>query len=230
MPEIELYSAEVCPYAQRTRLLLSEKAIRFSLVEIDLKAKPLWFKDVSPYAKVPVLKRGEDLVWESAIINEFIEEAYPEPPMMPREPGRRAFARFWIDFSNVKFTPTWYKLLLAQGRDERTALAAELLDHFRFIENDAFAHSGAGPYWFGQGVSLVDVSFYPWFERIPAMTHYRGVALPAECRRLAAWAQAMSQRPAVKACAQPTAYYIEGYKRYAAGTEDGVTAREMRRA
>ncbi|MGH8750882.1 MAG: glutathione S-transferase family protein, partial [Burkholderiales bacterium] len=100
MPELELYSAPVCPFAQRTRLALLEKHVEFSLNEIDLDNKPRGFEKLSPYAKVPVLKHGEDLVWESAIIIEYLEEVCPQPALLPGEPGRRALARFWIDFCN----------------------------------------------------------------------------------------------------------------------------------
>ncbi|MBL6941403.1 MAG: glutathione S-transferase N-terminal domain-containing protein, partial [Rhodospirillales bacterium] len=55
MSELQIISATVCPYAQRTRMVLQEKNLEFEVVEIDLKNKPDWFNDVSPYSKVPVL-------------------------------------------------------------------------------------------------------------------------------------------------------------------------------
>ncbi len=111
MAEIFIYSAARCPFAQRTRLMLLEKGLNFQLIEIDLRNMPDWFREISPYGKVPVLRHGEDLVWESAIINEYLEETYPEPSLFPNTPGLRAYARFWIDFANTKFTPWFYKLL-----------------------------------------------------------------------------------------------------------------------
>ena len=123
MAQIELYSATSCPYAQRTRLLLSETGVPHTLHEVDLDDKPAWFDRISPYSKVPVLKRGNVVIWESSIINEYIEELFPDPPLMPLDPGRRAHARFRIDFCNVRFTPTWYKLLLAQDAHDRASLA-----------------------------------------------------------------------------------------------------------
>ena len=85
-----------------------------------------------------------------------------------------------------------------------------------------------GPYWLGKRLSLVDLTYEPWFERIPALEHYRGVGLPAECPRLKAWAAAMMERPSVRSITMPLDYYIAGYRSYADGTEDGVTARDMR--
>ena len=230
MAEVEIYSAEVCPYAQRTRLVLLEKGVSHSLTEIDLKAKPDWFEKVSPYSKVPVIARGEEVIWESAVINEYLDEVYPDPPLMPTDPGRRALARIWIDYCNVKFTPTWYKVLLTQEKDEQAALKAELREQFRYMEHEGLRALGDGPYWMGDALSLVDVSFYPWFERLPAFEQYRGPMLPEDCERLRTWAEVMSRRDSVKATENPAEYYTKGYSRYADGTEDGITAREMRRA
>ena len=229
MVDVHLYSAQVCPYAARTRLVLLEKKVPFDFTEIDLSAKPAWFAEVSPYGKVPVLKCGGDLVWESSIINEYLDEAFPDPPLMPADPGARARARFWIDFANVKFTPTWYRLFLAQSKDERARHAADLRAHFLFMESAGIG-AGKGSYWHGERPSLVDLTYEPWFERIPALEHYRGVGLPVECRRLKAWAAAMMERPSVRAITMPLDYYIAGYSSYADGTADGATARDMRQA
>ena len=83
MSDVEIFSAEVCPYAQRTRMVLVEKGVDFTLREVDLANKPDWFLEVSPYSKVPVIRHQGRVVYESANINEYLDEVYPEPPMMP---------------------------------------------------------------------------------------------------------------------------------------------------
>ena len=83
MSDVEIFSAEVCPYAQRTRMVLVEKGVDFTLREVDLVNKPDWFLEVLPYSKVPVIRHQGRVVYESAIINEYLDEVYPEPPMMP---------------------------------------------------------------------------------------------------------------------------------------------------
>lgn len=229
MAIIHLYSAQICPYAARTRLVLLEKNIPFEFTEIDLSAKPSWFAEVSPYSKVPVLKHGDDLVWESSIINEYVEEVFPDPALMPTDPAARARARFWVDFANVKFTPTWYRLLLAQSKDDQARLSAELRTHFLFMENTGIG-TAKGPYWLGERLSLVDLTYEPWFERLPVMEHYRGVGLPPECRRLRALADNLMERPSVRSISLPLDRYIEGARSYADGTANGTTARDMREA
>jgi len=228
-PELALYSAAVCPYAQRTHLLLREKGVPYETVEVDLKNKSAEFLAISPYSKVPVIKRGPDVIWESSVINEYLEEAYPNPPMMPREPGRRALARVWIDFANVKLLPTWYRLFLAQDPARQAFHADELTSHFLFMEQAGIAAlSPSGPFWLGEHLSLVDLTYWPWFERLGALKHYRNLVLPPECRRLRDWMKVMSARDSVSAIARPTEFYISGYASYADGSEQGVTARDMR--
>jgi glutathione S-transferase len=85
MAEIKLYSAVVCPYAHRTRLVLQEKGIDFDLIEIDLQNRPEGFTKVSPYGKVPAITHNDERVWESAIINEYLDEVFPNPPLLPSD-------------------------------------------------------------------------------------------------------------------------------------------------
>lgn len=229
MPSIQIFSANGCPYAQRTRLTLLEKGVPFELTEIDLQNKPDWFLEVSPYGKVPVIKHGENRVWESAVVNEYLDEVFPEPPLLPREPGKRAIARIWIDFANTKFTAAFYKLLLSQEAEQQQEWAAELRKHLLFMETEGLRTLSDGPFWFGDTLSLVDLTYYPWFERWPVLEHYRGMRLPEECDRLRHWLAAMQERPSVQQIASSAAYHIEQYTKYANNTASGTTAQEIRK-
>lgn len=230
MPTVQLYSASVCPYAQRSRLMLLEKGVDFTLTEIDLNQKPDWFLTISPYGKVPVLQYGDDRVWESAVINEYLEEIFPQPPLLPTTPGKRAIARIWIDFANTKFTPAFYKLLLSQEASTQRQWHDELTHHLHFIETEGLqALSANGPYWFGENLSLVDLAYYPWFERWAALEHYRHIQIPDSCTRLRHWWATMQTRDSVRATAHPAEYHIQQYARYANNSATGVTAQELRR-
>lgn len=229
MAEVEIYSATVCPYAHRTRLTLLEKGVNFNLTEIDLEHKPDWFPQVSPDGKVPVIKHGNDRVWESTIINEYLDEVFPQPQLMPTDPGQRAIARIWIDFANTKFTPTFYKLLLSQEPEQQQEWRQELCQQLLFMEEGIGKLSDSGPYWLGESLSLVDLAFYPWFERFPVLGHYRSFTLPADCARLMAWHSAMVNRTSVRQIQHTADFYIQKYINYANNTASGITAKEMRR-
>ncbi len=219
MAEIEFITAEVCPFAQRTHLTLMEKGLDYDHTEVDLKNKPAWFEAVSPYSKVPVLKHDGAVIYESAIINEYIEERFPEPALMPSEPAMRATARVWIDYCNTRFIGAFYGVLSAKGAQAQGEAAAKLTNMMVTMEDSALAPLGSDPYWLGRDVSLVDLAFWPFFERLPAVTHYRGVQIPNRCPRLLAWHGAMAARDSVARTRHEPAYYIESYARYDAAAE-----------
>lgn len=230
MSKVEIYSANVCPYAQRSRMVLLHKGVDFEAIEIDLNNKPDWFLEISPYGKVPLLKHGENRIWESAVINEYLEEVFPEPPLMPRDPAKKAIARIWIDFANTKFIPAFYKVLLVQDSEKQQAWASEVRKQLLFMETEGLGKlSDSGPYWLGESLSLVDLSFYPWFERWPAIAHYRGLSLPPECTRLQQWYDTLQNLKPIQMTHSPGEFHIEQYAKYASGTASGVTAREMQR-
>jgi glutathione S-transferase len=230
MASIEIYSASVCPFAQRSRIVLGFKGLAFTLHEIDLQRKPADFEAISPLGKVPVLCHGGDRIWESTIINEYLEEVFPTPPLMPTDPGRRALARIWIDFINTRFVPGFYKLLLAQEPQAQADWQGELVQHLHYMETQGLeALSPAGPYWLGDTLSLVDIALYPWFERWAVLSHYRDMPFPPTCARLRQWWATVEAHPAVDPTVQTGTFHIEQYERYAQGSAMGRTAQEMRR-
>jgi glutathione S-transferase len=212
MAELELYNSAVCPFAQRVRLALLEKAIPFKTIEIDLQRKPKNFQDISPYGKVPVLKHGAHRVWESAIINEYLDDAFPEPPLLPRSPIRRAQARIWINFADSRLFATTGSLLYAGEPSLRPAFAKDLADQLRFLEQESLQHiSDKEPYWLGKEVSLVDLTYYPWFEQLVVLEKFRDFTMPEGLPRLRAWRETMATRESVQAIARPPDFYIEHY-------------------
>jgi glutathione S-transferase len=213
---VKLYSAKICPFAQRSRMALLEKGIDFELIEVDLDNKSAEFLAVSPYGRVPALINGDDQVYESSVINEYLEETYPEPHLMPTEPALRAQIRLWTDYCNTTFLPHYYDLLTERDEVKAAALKARLDEKYRFMETEGFARlSGEGPYWLGAKVSLLDLTYYPFFDRLVVWKHYRGVTIPDDCPRLARWHGVMTERASAKATAESDAYFIEQYAGYA---------------
>lgn len=155
MAEIEFITAEVCPFAQRTHLTLIEKGLDYDHAEVDLKHKPAWFEAVSPYSKVPVFRHDGAVIYESAIINEYIEERFPEPALMPADPRARATARIWIDYCNTRFIGAFYGALSAKGAQAQEQAAAKLTETMVFMED-----TGLGPPWAAIPIGMVATS--PW--------------------------------------------------------------------
>ena len=210
---MELFTARVCPYAHRTQLALLEKGLRFEHTEVDFKNKTERFLSVSPYGKVPALFHDGQTIYESVIINEYLDEVFPDPPLMLEGPALRAKARIWNHYCNEYLMPDLYAVLRNRDRAKHSELAAKVAGRLQFVEREAFGVlSGKGPYWFGDQVSLTDLAWYPYFERLPAWTHWRGISIPEDCPRLIAWAKAMSGRQSVQSVANGADYYIERFR------------------
>jgi glutathione S-transferase len=215
MSTIQLYSAILCPFAHRVRLTLREKGVPFESIEIDLQNKPANFLEISPYGKVPVLKHGDNRIWESAIINEYLEETFPDPPLLPTKPIQRAQARIWINFADTRLFATTGKLL--HSRDPHpTASLNELSEHLLFMDREGLRKNPAStPYWLGTELSLVDLTFYPWFEQLAVLEHFRGFGLRSGLDRLQEWHTAVAQQDTVRSIANSPEFYLERYGRLA---------------
>lgn len=220
--KLELFSARVCPYAHRTRLALAEKDVDFTLSEIELTNKPQRFLDISPYGKVPALVHGDKVIYESAIVGEYLNDVFPEPSLLPDDPYTRARVRIWIDYFDNRFLDIYYDAIGNRDRSKDDEFRDKISESFRYMENEGMAKLfGDGPYWLGSDLSLLDIAVYPFLERLPAWSHYRGINIPADCTRLLTWYAAMQERPSVKGMANTPEFYIEGYKGYA-GVDDAA--------
>jgi glutathione S-transferase len=101
MTRFELISNLLCPYTQRAAIQLIEKGLPYERAYIDLAARPAWFAQLSPLGKVPVLRVGDEALFESAVICEYIEEVAPARPMWPTDPLDRARERAWAEFAST---------------------------------------------------------------------------------------------------------------------------------
>jgi len=186
MPDIKLYSSVGCPFARRTRMTLAEKNLDYELVEIDLLNRPDNFSEISPYGKVPVLLHQGTRLYESAIINEYLDEVFAEPPLMPDDPLQRAQARIWMNYCDTRFSSVSWQFMQAGDDAEKLETArAELTECFLFIEHEGLRKLSDGPYWLGDSFSLLDIQFATFFRRY--MTEPGASVIPAECTRLKAW-------------------------------------------
>ena len=128
---IKLYSAKGCPFARRTRLVLHEKGAEFEAHEVDFRNKSEEFLEASPTGKVPVLVvDGGDALYESNIVNQYLDEIYEEPKLMSEDPKARAYARIWMARADEDFYPQVFVSSMGRTRgfpEERISEAQEKL-------------------------------------------------------------------------------------------------------
>src|SRR5919199_6765548 len=127
---VKLYNTQMCPYARRTRIVLYEKGIDFEVHEVDLANKSEEFLSVSPYGKVPVLSVDGTSLYESNIVNEYLDEVYEAPRLMPESPEERASVRSWMAFADDYFFPSIFRITMGAQRgysEEEIQEAKEIL-------------------------------------------------------------------------------------------------------
>ena len=91
-----LYSGTTDPYSHRCRFVLFEKGMDFQVIDVDVFNKPEDLAVMNPYNKVPVLVERDLMLYEANIINEYIDERFPHPQLMPPDPVMRARARLFL--------------------------------------------------------------------------------------------------------------------------------------
>ena len=232
MHDIELITSIVCPFAQRTRIVLAEKDIEYKSTEIEFIGdqfdKPDWFMAMTPYATVPVLKMNGDVIYDSDVVNQYIDDVAPQPPLMPIDAGGRAMARLWINYSNTKFIRAYYGVIMSRDDDRIDHFSKEFHKVLQFMEREGIGKLGGdGPYWMGKNFTLADISLYPFFERFGMLRHYRRFEIPDDCTRILNWLDAVRARPSVAETILSDEFHIDVYTHYAKGTQKGITAEEM---
>jgi glutathione S-transferase len=211
MTSLDLYSTPLCPYAHRVRIVIAEKHLPVRIVTIDPAAKPAEFLRRSPDGKVPLLAHGERGLSDSAVINEYLDNAFPAVPMLPKEPLARAQARWWIRWADAHLYEHTSQLLHSRDPAAHARWLAAIEQDLQYLEDHAFATPGAGPYWMGTPFTMVDATFHPWFEQFGVLQAFFGMTWPERCRRLAHWRDAVAVRPSVVAAARPDSFYLERY-------------------
>lgn len=198
---LKLVSFDLCPYVERSRIVLLEKGVPHEVEFIDLANKPAWFLAISPMGRVPVLIVDDRPIFESMVINELLDELYPRPALLPGDPVARAEARAWIVFANDVVMPGSAAAMTALvGGFTGDALArplAALRDAFLKLESQA--ERGRGPFFLGEAFTLVDAAFAPFFRRWREAESWGGpeARLLAGFPAVSAWAEALLARPSV---------------------------------
>ena len=182
---ITLYDAARCPYCARVRIVLAEKGIEYETVEIDLDDRPAWIYEKNSLGRVPVLEEDTFVLAESAVIDEYLEERYPEPPLWPADPGERALGRLLV-FRFDELSRRYYAL--RRGEEGAAArLDTELAALDGLLQGQAFLG--------GRRFGLADIAYVPWILRARDRMDVDLDRFEA----LSAWVRRLEQRPSIAA-------------------------------
>jgi len=185
-----LYSGTTCPFSQRCRFVLFEKGMDFEIRDIDLYNKPEDIAVMNPYGQVPILVERDLVLYESNIINEYIDERFPHPQLMPADPVMRARTRLFLyNFEKELFS----HVSVLEERGNADVQAQEAARH---AIRDRLAQLAPvlvkNKFMLGEEFSMLDVAIAPLLWRLD---HY-GIELPKNAAPLQKYAERIFSRPA----------------------------------
>jgi len=197
---LKLYDYPDCPFCQKVRVVLAEKDLEFEKVFVDLRKqeqKAPEFLRMNPYGKVPVLTDEDEVVYDSTIINEYLEDEYPLPRLTPEDSQAKARIRLLEDYCDNSFIPPTTMLLTqlrkAEGeRDEqRIEQAREELRRCLYFLRDKL---DGNDYLCGNEFTLADAAFAPRMIVLGRL----GFEFEPALAPVAAWVERIRARPSVK--------------------------------
>lgn len=197
---MKLYNYPDCPYCQKVRVVLAEKDLSFELAPVDLRKneqKAPEFLRLNPYGKVPVLEDEELVLYESTIINEYLEDEYPLPALMPEDSAGRARVRMLEDYGDNIFLPQTSLILaeLARAEGERDS---DKLNRYKTGLSRSLEwlnSSLEGREYLVDDFSLADIAFVPGVLILPNM----GIEVSPGWKNLSGWLSRLRQRSSIQA-------------------------------
>ena len=182
-----LYSGTTCPFSQRCRFVLFEKGMDFDIRDVDLFNKPEDISVMNPYGQVPILVERDLILYESNIINEYIDERFPHPQLMPADPVQRARARMLLlNFERELFV----NVEPLEKQD------AKRMDKARVVMRDRLSQLAPvvakSKFMLGEDFSMIDVALAPLLWRLELY----GIELPKAAAPVLKYAERIFSRPA----------------------------------
>lgn len=181
-----LYSTATCPFSHRCRIVLHEKDMDFQVIDVDPHNKPEDLAVISPYGRVPILIERDLVLYESNIINEYIDDRFPHPQLMPAEPVMRARARLLLH----RFEQELFCHIEAVEQNDQ-----KIADKMRVAIADSLTMIAPifdkQKYMLGDEYSMLDVAIAPLLWRLD---HY-GISLPKQAAPLLKYSERLFSRP-----------------------------------
>ena len=187
-----LYSGTTCPFSQRCRFVLFEKGMDFEIRDVDLYNKPEDISIMNPYGQVPILVERDLILYESNIINEYIDERLPHPQLMPADPVMRARARLFL----FNFERELFIHVQQLERRDHNKDTGKMMDRARMQIRDRLTQLTPifvkNKFMLGDEFSMLDVAMAPLLWRLD---HY-SIEMPKTAAPLMKYAERIFSRPA----------------------------------
>jgi len=196
---IVFYTSKTCPWAMRTWVALEELNVKYEYVEINLQQKPQFFLDITPIGKVPTVKIGDNIIYESAITTELIADLFPDSGLLPKDPIARAYQRLLVDRFMVLIQPSFTAIATAKA-----GASDELLKNLRtflpYLEKNAPFAAGSKTF------TLAEALTAPFLARLYLAGSnglidskvWKSITTSSEFEAFNSWASLTIEHPSVK--------------------------------
>jgi glutathione S-transferase len=210
---IKLYDFLPCPFGQKVRIALAEKGLTYDLVQVDItkgeNRHPDFFR-LNPFGRVPVLVDEDTTIYDSTIINEYLEDEYPEPPILPLvgASAQRARARRLEDFADTSFTPQVGQLMAELGKPDAERNAERLQRLNQAVERvlDYLNQELAGAQFLATDFSVAEIAFIPRLLVLPNLGIEAGTNRP----NIDGWIKRLLERPSLRNLQGVTTDFLAG--------------------
>ncbi|HXD89923.1 MAG TPA: glutathione S-transferase family protein [Candidatus Binataceae bacterium] len=210
---IKLYDFLPCPFGQKVRVVLAEKGLSYELAPIDIaqgEQRKRDFLRLNPFGRVPVLVDEDITIYDSTVIAEYLEDEYPEPPLLPPvgSSALRARARMWEDFADTSFTPQVGQLMaeLTKNESDRDASRVQRLQQTVDQMLTFLNHELQGQEFLTGQFSVADIAFVPRLVVLPDLGIDAGLNRP----NVDGWYKRMIERPSIQNLEGLTSQFVAG--------------------
>jgi glutathione S-transferase len=198
---IKLYDFLPCPFGQKVRIVLAEKSLSYELAQVDItrgEHRRPEFLRLNPYGRVPVLVDEDTVVYDSTIINEYLDDEYPDPPVLPRIEfsSLRARARLFEDFADTSFTPQVGQLMAEMAKAEAERDQNRLQRLRQSVERvlEYVNRELQGQHFLAGDFSVADIGFVPRLVVLKEL----GIEPGAGRSNVDGWLKRLLERPSIQ--------------------------------
>jgi len=199
---IKLYTFPPSTNSRKVRIALIEKGLEFERINIDLSKKeqknPEYLK-IHPFGQVPALDDEGFIIYDSTIINEYLEDEYPYPPLLPKDSEGRARARLMEDFRDTHFNPHFVEIIhevrKPEGQKDLKLIEhakAEITKCFERIEKEL-----EGKEYLAGTFGLADIAY---MSNIDLLERFQ-IPVESKYQNMLAWIERLKTRPSYAASA-----------------------------
>jgi len=228
-----LYSAWFCPFAQRAWVAMLHRKLDVNIVEQDPYNKTAEWLAVNPRGLVPALIHEGHSIYESTVLLEYLDEAWPEhngPTVLPPHTQyyERFQARVWGDHISKKLVPPFYKMLQKKTKEEREDAGNEILKELKYMFDQKEEN---GPFFLGENPGFVDFMLVPFALRYHLILgYYRNFSIPRKgYEKYHTWYNSVIELDCVKETLADETKLIEMYERYESDTAQTEVAEAVRK-